>query len=151
MQLFEDWFLKTCLPYLKNLPGRKVMFGDNLTSHVSPLVFTTCVENNISFVLLPPNATHLVQPLDVAFFRPIKISWRNVLENWKLKNRGVLPKASYPSLLKESLEKNETNLSKNIISGYRGCCIIPVDRKQVLKRMPSQRKVNNSTVIRNLE
>ncbi|XP_051164857.1 uncharacterized protein LOC127283805 [Leptopilina boulardi] len=74
MDIFEDWFLKICLPYLKNLPGKKVMIGDNLASHVSPKVIKECQENDIAFILLPPNSTHLSQPLDVAIFRSIKKS-----------------------------------------------------------------------------
>lgn len=32
---FEDWFETVILPYLKNKPGRKVIIGDNLSSHFS--------------------------------------------------------------------------------------------------------------------
>lgn len=72
--IFEDWFLKIALPYFKSLPpGRKVLIGDNLASHISPEVIKICEHKNISFVLLPPNSTHLTQPLDVSVFRPMKI------------------------------------------------------------------------------
>lgn len=76
-KIFEDWFFSIVLPYLKkNDNQKKVMIGDNLAK-----VLKFCVDNNISFVLLPPNSTHLSQPLDVAYFRPLKIKWREVLNN----------------------------------------------------------------------
>ena len=56
---FEDWFLSLLLPRLKRQEGKKVMIGDNLSSHISQQVLQKCEENNISFVALPPNSTHL--------------------------------------------------------------------------------------------
>ena len=69
---FRDWFHTVALPYCRRLPGKKVLIGDNLSSHFSIEILTTCRDNNIAFVCLPPNATHLCQPLDVAYFGPMK-------------------------------------------------------------------------------
>ena len=80
MQCFHDWFVKIALPHLRRLPGKKVLIGDNLSSHLSTEVIRECEENDIKFCFLPSNATHLCQPLDVAFFRPLKTSWRKILE-----------------------------------------------------------------------
>lgn len=67
--VFEDWFLSLMLPILKKQEGVKVIIGDNLSSHISLEVLRHCQMNDIKFIALPPNATHLLQPLDVAFFR----------------------------------------------------------------------------------
>ena len=58
---FQDWFLHIALPELKKREGPKVMIGDNLSSHLSPDIIRRCQENNIRFVFLPPNSTHLTQ------------------------------------------------------------------------------------------
>lgn len=92
MSVFEDWFLSLCVPYLNHLQGPKVLIGDNLSSHVSHHVIQKCSELDVRFVLLPPNSTHLTQPLDVAFFKPLKASWRRCLDDWKKKNRGCITK-----------------------------------------------------------
>lgn len=93
---FHDWFSTLALPHLKKLPGRKVLIGDNFSSHLSPEVIQMCEENEIRFCFLPANATHLAQPLDVAFFRPMKQAWRKILETWK---KG--PGRKYSSIPKE--------------------------------------------------
>lgn len=80
---FEEWFTSTMLPVLKKKEGIKVMIGDNLSSHISPRVLELCNENNIRFVCLPPNSTHLTQPLDVAFFHPLKEAWRKIMSEYK--------------------------------------------------------------------
>lgn len=64
--IFTDWFNKTLLRHPKKKPGKKVIIGDNLSSHLTPYVIDQCKKENFYFVCLPPNSTHLTQPLDVA-------------------------------------------------------------------------------------
>ena len=102
---FTDWFFKMMLLKLCHLEGRKVLIGDNLSSHLSDAVIKACSQNNIVFAYLYPNATNLLQPLDVAWFVPLKKVWRKTLEDWKrppqgLRYKGCLPKEHFNKLLK---------------------------------------------------
>ena len=76
------------LPDLKKQQGKKVLIGDNLSSHLSESVIKACNDNNISFVCLLSNSTHLLQPLDVAFFAPLKRIWHHLLRDWKQTSLG---------------------------------------------------------------
>ncbi|KAJ3661650.1 hypothetical protein Zmor_006038 [Zophobas morio] len=137
--IFEDWFFKVALPYFRRKDGKKVIIGDNLQSHLSVSVVTECEQNNIAFVFLPPNSTHVCQPLDVAVFRPVKVAWRIVLTEWKKKYRGVMPKTAFPGLLKTLLQKLEPNLAGDIKAGFTASGIIPLNPEKVLKHVtPSQ-------------
>ena len=78
MYVFEDWVQTIALPYLKKMEGPKILIGDNLASHISIDIINQLKEHNINMIFLPPNSTHLTQPLDIAFFRPLKISWRTI-------------------------------------------------------------------------
>ena len=101
---FVDWFGSIALPYCRGLEGKKVLMGDNLSSHFSNEILEECERNNISFVCLPPNATHLLQSLDVAYFGPMKATWRRILTEYKVskkKNAGTIPKDVFPRLLKK--------------------------------------------------
>lgn len=80
---FTDWVETVDVPYLKELNGFKYLIGDNLSSHLLIKSIKLCGENKIKFIFLPSNYTHLTQPLDVAFFHPLKITWRAILEEWK--------------------------------------------------------------------
>lgn len=139
--IFEDWFASLVLPFVKRLkPGPKVLIGDNLSSHLSVYVISECQKHDIRFVLLPPNSTHLCQPLDVSFFHPLKVAWRNVLGDWKEKNRGVIPKHQFPSLLNATLEKIKNTSGTNLIKGFEACGIYPINPSKVLQRLPTWSK-----------
>ena len=98
-----------------------------------------CQKNGIRFVFLPANSTHLTQPLDVAFFRPLKLAWRKILCDWKAKQvtaSGTIPKEEFPRLLKQLEQSVEFKKSENLIAGFRKCGIHPLNPQEVLKRLP---------------
>lgn len=142
MSVFDEWFHSSFVPHARKLPGRKVLIGDNLASHFSPSVLKTCKEENISFTCLPPNSTNLCQPLDVSFFRPFKLAWRQVLTMAKKRTPTTsLQKDRFPPLLKETLEKmdakkEEGAIKLDLIAGFRACGIVPFDPTCVLTRLP---------------
>lgn len=148
---FRDWFLTCFLPHAKRLDGRKVLIGDNLSSHLDNDVIAACESNNVSFVCLVPNSTHLCQPLDVGFFRPMKSAWRQTLENWKNVHQRAttVPKESFPSLLKQAIldmdkktPKNDNDayetsaVKRNLVSSFKATGIYPFDRERVLRHLP---------------
>lgn len=47
---FEKWFENMFLPHAKKIEGRKVIIGDNLSSHFSIHVLKLCEQNNIDFI-----------------------------------------------------------------------------------------------------
>jgi len=137
---FEDWFQSMLLPRLKKIPGKHVVIGDNLSSHINANVLELCHQNNISFVALPANSTHLTQPLDVAYFRPMKVVWRQILTNWKEKGKGrkapSLPRDEFPRLLKTLVEKLDNKGADNLKAGFQKSGIYPLDKQQVLAWLP---------------
>lgn len=80
---FDDWFEQQLLPVLKKKEGKKVVIGDNLSSHITAKCLQLCAQNDVKFICLIPNSTHLLQPLDVAYFSALKNDWRKVLGEWR--------------------------------------------------------------------
>ena len=76
MGSFDCETLQQCfnifLPEAQKPKGTKVVIGDNFGSHFSTEVIKATIENDTKFITLPPNSTHLCQPLDVAVFRRVK-------------------------------------------------------------------------------
>jgi hypothetical protein len=73
---FENWFTSHRPPILKKQDGIKLLIGDNLNSHFNSNVLRLS-GNDIEFVCLSPNSTHFSQPLDTAYFRPLKMKWKD--------------------------------------------------------------------------
>lgn len=144
---FTDWF-KTCLlPHLHTLQGPKVVIGDNLSSHFTTEILNLCKDNDIRFVCLPPNSTHLCQPLDVAFFAPLKKAWRQILEEYKRSHSKAesLQKSDFPGLLKKILAGIGNQCKSNMESGFKACGIYPFDPTRVINKVPGsiENKENN--------
>lgn len=137
---FEDWLSSIAIPYLRKQTGKRVLIGDNLASHLTLKVIELCSNNDISLVFLPANSTHLTQPLDVSFFRPLKTAWRNILEKWKLtqgKYEASVPKDKFPRLLKQLMDEIKIQGPKNVRAGFRKCGIVPLNRRPVLQMLPT--------------
>lgn len=84
----------------------------------------------------------MTQPLDVAYFRPLKIKWRQVLTQRKQSESGktvaTLPKDIFPRLLKKVLDELKPNEIENLKSGFKKAGIHPINKDEVLKRLPSK-------------
>lgn len=105
---FDEWFESQVLPVLKDKPEKKAIIGDNLSSHISIKTLKKCEENDIKFICLIPNSTHLLPPLDVSYFSSLKSNWLSVLNDWRNTRRGkiatVLPKNVFGLLLNRTLD-----------------------------------------------
>ncbi|ESP03158.1 hypothetical protein LOTGIDRAFT_101900, partial [Lottia gigantea] len=92
-------------------------------------------------ICLLANSTHLLQPLHVAFYGPLKRYWRKVIDNWKSSSKNTsrtLNKDSFPMLptkLYDLFYPIEDLQSENIISGFRKCGIMPFSPDIVLQRL----------------
>ena len=92
---FAQWFEKQFYPAVKHLAetGPVVMFFDGHYSHMSIGIHLFC---------LPPNTTHILQPLDVGVFGPVKTAWRKILKDYKVRTRASnITKDVFPSLIAE--------------------------------------------------
>ena len=94
--------MKVFLPVAENKEVT-ALISNNLSSQFSEDGLRLCRKYNVKFMALPSNSTDTTQPIDVAFFRPLKIKWCKILNDWKtnhLKESSV-PKTVFPRLLKD--------------------------------------------------
>ena len=133
---FREWFMHCFLPkrFAIDNDSPVVIIGDNLGSHFDIEVIRACSKYDIRFITMPPNSTHLCQPLDLAVFKTLKLEWRRILDFWRRSTRiqGSIPKPQIPALLKKLCCKLN---AAHLISGFRGSGIYPCDRSPVLTRL----------------
>jgi hypothetical protein len=68
-----------------------------------------------------------LQPLDVAYFAPLKKAWRALLFDWRKTAVGrqydTLPKEQFAPRLKKLIEKlSEGNSKQNLVNGFKADC-----------------------------
>ena len=116
-----------------------MLLGDNLASHFNLKVIKIAEQNDVYFAMLPPNSTHLLQPLDVCVFSSMKESWRKILQEWKreVRTKGSFNKQFFPSLLKRLVNLQLGSMKRNLESGFRTTGIFPLNRQEPLSRLPS--------------
>ena len=79
---------------------------------------------------LPPNTTHLTQPLDKGTYGPLKIEWRKVCHEYVVQNPGkVITQNNFFTLFSKTWMKSMT--ITNIMAGFSTAGIYPLDRNKV--------------------
>lgn len=89
-----------------NIPSLVLLLIVGHTSHLSFHVSKFCSENGIILIALFPNATHLLQTMDVAVFRNLKGAWKTAVHSWRFENIdfSVLRKVNFSPLLNKVLK-----------------------------------------------
>ena len=127
--LFDKWFDKHFLRYA---PAARplLLLMDGHSSHYHPGTIRKAAENKVVLFVLPPNTTHLTQPLDKGCFGPLKSKWSEVCHKYMAKNPGkVVNRFVFSQLLHEAWTDAMTSL--NIKAGFRTTGIYPLDRNAV--------------------
>lgn len=130
---FHDFIVNVFYPWAvsQNLQFPIILFVDGHSSHATFETVNFCREKQIILVSLPPNSTHFMQPLDVAFFGPMKAAWQENLKMWRFENQGaMITRADFAPLLEKTLNSME-NVEEMLINGFRKCGLVPFDENAI--------------------
>ena len=72
--MFQSWFFDHFLP-LAPCTRPLLLLMENHLSHFNPAVIKKAAESGVVLTCIPPNTTHLVQPLDRCAFASFKRQW----------------------------------------------------------------------------
>ncbi|KAJ8890504.1 hypothetical protein PR048_010013 [Dryococelus australis] len=100
---FEDWVQTIATLYLRRLDDKKLLIGDNLSSHLSLEDFEE------------------------------KITYHSYFFLWKKgpgRNESTIPKDKFPGLLKKLFHSLK---EENVVADFKKCGIAPVSRNKVLQ------------------
>lgn len=101
-----------------------VLFVDGHKSHMTYNLSKFCSDHEIILVALYPNSTHLLQPLDVAVFKPLKVAWKKTTRDWRALNFcRKIEKKEFATLLKKAIESFDLVLCTK--SGFKACGLFP--------------------------
>ena len=86
-EIFNKWFKCHFLRYASAVRPI-ILLMDGHSSHYCPETIQLAAAEGVILFTLPPNTTHLSQPLDKGVFGPFKIYWRQVCHDFRVSHPG---------------------------------------------------------------
>jgi hypothetical protein len=100
--------------FIRNIhPERpSVLICDRHTSYIGVGLIENARKENVVILKLPPYTNHVLQPMDLCVFRPLKLMWDEEIIKWQCRNYArKLPKSTFSFII----SKIGKNISLNIV------------------------------------
>ena len=126
MELFHMWF---CNHFLHYAPAARplLLLLDGHSSHYCPDTIRLAAKEKVILFTLPPNTTHLTQPLDKGCFGPLKTAWREVCHQFITSNPGrLVTRYQFSRLFNKAWMRSMT--ISNISTGFKITGVHPINR-----------------------
>jgi hypothetical protein len=120
----------------KVVGARRLLILDGHESHQSLEFQELCKENNIYTICMPPHSSHLLQPLDVGCFSPLKRAYSREVENLIRHHINHITKLEFLPAFKAAFDRSFT--PANICSAFRGAGLVPLQPDAVLSKLDVQ-------------
>ena len=141
-QLFKCWFERHFLRYA---PAARplLLLLDGHSSHYCPETLKLAQQEDVIMFALPPNTTHLTQPLDKGAFGPLKMKWHQVVHDFRVSHPGqVVTQYNFCRLFSKAWVEAMTPM--NISSGFSTTGIYPFNPNAL--KLPCQPKTNTESM-----
>ena len=136
-KIFNEWFVKWIAWVREQSSDTMLLIIDNCTSHIRHSTVLLAKSNNVELLALPPNLTHILQPLDVGVFRSFKASIRTELStNLAYCKTRKLSHSQFISMLSKLMLQTFT--SECIKSAFVSIGLFPVDPSKALNRVAKE-------------
>ena len=116
--------------------AKRLLILDGHSSHLAAEFDAFCKENGIICLCMPPHTSHLLQPLDVGVFGPLKRAYGKLVEGMMTAGNNHIDKEDFLHLYPSAREKVFTY--ENILGGFAGAGLKPVNQDRVLEKITFQ-------------
>ena len=111
----------------------RLLIWDGHDSHILAEFIHHCIANDIVLMLLSPHSSHLMQPLDVGVFFPLKHTMGSFLDRIYRTGISRIQKMEWFECLIKAWAKAVNK--KNTEGGWRGASIYPMDSLKVIDKV----------------
>jgi hypothetical protein len=109
---------------------------DGHSSHQTAEFDAFCEENAIICLCMHPHTSHLLQPLDVGVFGPLKRAYGKLVEGMMVAGNNHIDKEDFLHLYPSARQKVFTR--ENICGGFAGAGLKPLNKDRVLEKITFQ-------------
>jgi hypothetical protein len=133
----------------RTVGSHRLLILDGHESHTSVEFHQYCEEHEIITLCMPPHSSHLLQPLDVGCFSPMKKAYGRQAELMMRNKVTRITKLEFLPCFKAAFDASITKC--NILGGFRGAGLVPFNPEAVIARLevrlctPPLPTVDNST------
>jgi hypothetical protein len=120
----------------RTIGARRLLILDGHESHHSLEFQELCRENNIYTLCMPPHSSHLLQPLDVGCFSPLKRAYSREIESLIRHHINHITKLEFLPAVKTAYDRSFT--PTNIRSAFQGAGLVPHHPDVVLSKLDVQ-------------
>jgi hypothetical protein len=120
----------------------RLLILDGHESHQSTDFEEYCKEKKIIPLYMPPHSSHLLQPLDIACFGPLKQAYGREIE--RLMRRSITHVTKTEFFPAFYAAHQATMTESNIRGGFRGAGITPFDPENVISKLDVQLRTPTS-------
>ena len=106
---------------------------DGHESHNSLKFQELCRENKIYTLCMPPHSSHLLQPLDVGCFSPLKRAYGHQVSSLIRNHINHITKLEFLPAFRAAYDQSVTK--ENICSSFRGAGLVPYSPEAVLSKL----------------
>ncbi|KAM5526920.1 transposase [Fusarium oxysporum f. sp. phaseoli] len=127
------WLRKVFIPSTKpeNENEPRLLILDGYRSHMTEEFLWECYNNNIYLLFLPAHASHVLEPLDVAVFGPLKRAYRRLLSDLAcIADNSHIGKITF--LYTYDKARKEATTKSNALAGFKATGLWPVNLAKVL-------------------
>jgi hypothetical protein len=111
----------------------RLLILDGHESHQSADFQIYCEENNIITLCMPPHSLHLLHPLDVGCFGPLKKAYSREID--QLIRRSIIHVSKTEFFMAFYAAFQATITERNIKGGFRGAGLAPFDLEYVILKL----------------
>jgi hypothetical protein len=117
----------------RTIGSHRLLIIDGHESHQSLEFQNLCEESKIIALCMPPHASHILQPLDVGCFAPLKRAYKTEINVLADSHINHIDKRTF---LATFLAVYDRAISKsNILSSFRATGLVPLDPEVVLSKL----------------
>ena len=116
----------------------RLLILDGHGSHLTPHFDQICSENNIIPICMPAHSSHLLQPLDVGCFSPLKKAYGGLVEQKARLGTNHIDKLDFLEAFPKARES--TFKAETIRNSFAGAGLVPFDPDRVLRKLNIQLK-----------
>jgi len=110
----------------------RMLIMDGHGSHIDIEFMWICKQNKVQLVFLPPHSSHVLQPLDLGVFSPLKTRYRRTISELSCLDDAA-PVKKQRFIIAYNLAREEALTDRTLRSGWKAAGIFPWNPEKGLK------------------